>query len=72
VALVVAGLLVDKRIDQVETVRAEMRQFLVCVAKIAASVRTMTADLERKAAAFDLEPLVDLEGDEGYEEASAF
>ena len=72
VALVVAGLLVDERIDRVETMRAEMLQFLVCVAEVAASVRTMTADLERKAAAFDLEPLVDLEDDEGYEEASAF
>lgn len=71
-ALVVAGLLVDERIDRVETMRAELLQFLVCVAEVAVSVRTMTADLERKVAAFDLEPLIDLEDEEGYEEASAF
>jgi hypothetical protein len=68
-ALVVAGLLADEQIDRVETMRAELLQFLVCVAEVAASVRTMTDDLERKAAAFDLEPLTDLEDDE---EASAF
>jgi len=51
VARVVAGLLADERTGRVETIRAELLEFLVCVAEVAASVqRTEAAALLRASA----------------------
>jgi hypothetical protein len=63
VALVVAGLLSDERIDRGEPIRANLLSFLVSVAEAPDHARLSIEDLERMAA-FDVEPFLDSEDDD--------
>jgi hypothetical protein len=63
-ALVVAGLLSDERIDRGEPIRANLLSFLVSVAKAPEHAGLSIEELERMAA-FDINPLLDSEDDEG-------
>lgn len=66
-ALVVAGLLADDRADCDESTRAVLLQFLVSVAEAAEQSGLSTEELERMAA-FDIEPFLDSEDDEDWNE----
>lgn len=71
-ALVVAGLLLDERIDHAEPIRANLLSFLVRVAEAHERAGFSVEELERLAA-FDIEPLLDSDDEEalyGEEDAA--
>jgi hypothetical protein len=71
VALVVAGLLSDERIDRGESLRASLLSFLASVADAPADAGLSIDELNRMAA-FEIEPFLDAEDDEGlYENEDA-
>ena len=71
VALVVAGLLTDERIDRGESLRAALLSFLVSVAEAPSQTGLSVEELERMAA-FDIEPILDAEDDGAlYEDEEA-
>jgi hypothetical protein len=73
VALVVAGLLSDERIDRGEPIRANLLEFLVRVAEAPQRAGCSMEELERMAS-FDIEPFLDSGDDEalyGSEDAAS-
>jgi hypothetical protein len=75
VALVVAGIVFDERIDRVESLRASLISFLVSVAEAPVNAGASIAEL-RQMAAFDLKPFVNSADDnaiyENEQAANAF
>jgi hypothetical protein len=71
-ALVVAALLADERIDRIAETRPALLGFLVGVTEIAVGAEARRAELERKAAAVDLDPFIDLEDDDSGPTENAF
>ncbi len=67
-ALVVAGLLSDERIDRGEPIRANLLSFLVSVAEAPERAGLSREELDRLAA-FDIEPFLDSDDDEGLYES---
>lgn len=71
VALVVAGLLSDERIDRGESIRAHLLSFLVSVAEAPGRAGYSVAELEQMAS-FDIGPFLESEDDEAlYENEDA-